>query len=109
MRILSTIIVFCGLLSAGNAYAQAFRAPCHVDTICPGVSRGGGRIMQCLRVHKSALSQECFASIGRSVMNWRNKGGAAHKLGGQAMAPEGENGPPNAPGAMNDAPPPAVQ
>jgi len=82
MRAISLIFMVCGLALASDASAQAFRGACHVDTICPGVSRGGGRILNCLRAHKGELPEECFTAIGHSVMNWRGKGhGGGHASG----------------------------
>ncbi|MBV8662799.1 MAG: hypothetical protein JO107_06825, partial [Hyphomicrobiales bacterium] len=80
-------------------HAQAVRSACHVDTLCQGVESGQGRIMKCLRAHKTELSQTCLAAIGRSVMNWGNRGGGAGGPGGEGPMGGGPNGPgPNGPG-----------
>jgi hypothetical protein len=107
MRTVSLIALLCALVATGEADAQVFRGPCHVDTLCAGVNRGGGRIMTCLRGHKGDLSEECFAAIGRSVMNWRGKGhggqgGQGHE--NQSGAPDGAAGQ-NGPAAQGQQPP----
>ena len=82
MRSISTVALLLGLSLSGAAQAQVFRAPCHVDTLCPGVERGGGKIMNCLRTHKSELSEACFTAIGHFTIN-RNPSG---KKGSEAPA-----------------------
>lgn len=76
MRKFIAVLVALGAHSAtgGRAHAQAFRAPCHVDELCHGVQAGGGRIINCLREHKSQLSEECFAAIGHNVLNSHPRG-----------------------------------
>jgi hypothetical protein len=34
-----------------------------VQTLCPGVQRGGGRIMACLKSHETEVSAGCKAAI----------------------------------------------
>jgi hypothetical protein len=64
------------------------------------VQNGGGRIMKCLREHKTELSEQCLAAIGRTVMSWGGgKGGQA----GQDMGSGGADGGP--PGGGPGAPP----
>ena len=90
MRVVIALAVLSGVVANGAARAQAFRAPCHVDTLCAGVETGGGRIMACLRAHKNELSEQCLAAIGRSVMNWRAKDQSGG--GGATAAPNGPAG-----------------
>ena len=73
---------FAALLVVGGAGAQegkksaqhSMKAACHVDVLCKGVEPGGGRIIQCLREHKDALSEACLAAIGRQALNSHGKG-----------------------------------
>lgn len=93
MRIVVALAALSGAVATGAAQAQAFRAPCHVDTLCAGVESGGGRIMACLRVHKNELSEQCLAAIGRSVMNWRTRdqsGGGGATTGANGPGPANE-------------------
>ena len=92
--------------AAGSAQAQAFRGACHVAELCPGVERGGGRVVNCLREHRAELSEQCFAALGRAMLNRRGQGqgqgaqgpGGAGPGGPGAMAPGGPGGmPPGGP------------
>jgi hypothetical protein len=92
MRSISTVALLLGISLSGAAQAQVFRAPCHVDTLCPGVERGGGKIMNCLRTHKSELSEACFAAIGHFTINRnpsakKGSGAPADDQGGGAAGP----------------------
>jgi hypothetical protein len=89
MRSTSVIALLFGLALSGAADAQMFAAPCHVNALCPGVARGGGRLMNCLRAHKAGLSQQCLAAIGRTVLNRRARG----QSGPRSMQGEGPGGP----------------
>lgn len=57
----------------------AARMACRADAqkLCQGVQPGGGRIMQCMRDHRDALSEDCKAAL----MNAR-----AHRRGGEGPA-----------------------
>jgi hypothetical protein len=66
-------VLVTSVVSFGVAEAQALKMACRVDTLCPGVEAGGGRIMNCLRAHKAELSDKCLAAIGRFFIN-RTKG-----------------------------------
>jgi hypothetical protein len=92
MRTISLVALMFSL--SGAADAQGFRIPCHVDTLCAGVESGGGRIMNCLRAHKTELSEQCLAAIGRSVMNWRSR----TQPGSGPMQDKAPNGPDGASG-----------
>jgi len=74
MRSTSVIALLFVLALSGAADAQGFGGPCHVSALCPGVVRGGGRIMNCLRAHQAGLSQQCLAAIGRTILNRRGRG-----------------------------------
>ncbi len=110
MRAVGIFALLLALSPITVAHAQALRSACHVDTLCQGVESGQGRIMKCLRAHKTELSQTCLAAIGRSVMNWGNgRGGAGGPGGGpNGAGPNGpgSNGPgpggPGGPGEMDD-------
>ncbi len=102
MRSISVIALLLGLSPPQVAQAQAFRQACHVDALCPGVERGGGKIFSCLREHKGQLSEQCFAAIGRVAIN-RNPG-ARNGPGAPAGDQEGPGGP-GGPGD-SDGPPP---
>jgi hypothetical protein len=94
MRAFLAIALLLSVSLPGPTFAQVFRAPCQVDTLCAGVPRGGGKILACLRTHKAELSDECFAALGHFLMNQRSKADASPDQ-------------PTAPGAApdNDAPP----
>jgi hypothetical protein len=105
MRSISTAALLFAICLSGAASAQVFKAPCNVDTLCPGVQPGGGKILNCLRSHKSELSEQCFAAIGHFTMNRPangKKGAGAGAASGQE--PNGADGPGDAGGA-----PPAQQ
>ena len=74
MRSISVGVVLLGVSLSGAAHAQMFRAACHVDTLCPGVERGGGKVVACLRTHKSELTEQCFAALGRFMINRNPQG-----------------------------------
>jgi hypothetical protein len=69
MRSISIVALLLGISLSGAAQAQVFRGPCKVDSLCPGVERGGGKILNCLRTHKSELSEACFTAIGHFTIN----------------------------------------
>lgn len=99
MRSISVGVVLLGVSLSGAAHAQMFRAACHVDTLCPGVERGGGKVVACLRTHKSELTEPCFAALGRFMIN-RNPQGQGQGQKGSEPAPAGGD---------QDAPPPGSQ
>src|SRR5450631_4473784 len=82
MRTVSLIALLFGLALTGGAKAQVFMTPCHVDTLCAGVEKGGGRIVNCLRGHKGELSQQCYAALGHWVINQKGKGQGGQGGGG---------------------------
>jgi Cysteine rich repeat len=45
--------------------AAALRSACAADIekLCPGIQPGGGRIMQCLKQHKTEVSDSCKQAI----------------------------------------------
>lgn len=49
----------------GGPAAQKLRAACaqDIETLCPGVQPGGGRILQCLKGHQKEVSPGCTAAI----------------------------------------------
>lgn len=52
-------------LAQGGPAAQKLRAACaqDIETLCPGVQPGGGRILQCLKGHQKEVTPECTAAI----------------------------------------------
>jgi hypothetical protein len=92
------------MMSTSGVDAQAMRAVCHVDTLCAGVQNGGGRIMKCLREHKSELSEECLAAIGRTVMSWGGGKGQGQGGQGQGQGGQGGGGPGGPPSEGPDGP-----
>jgi hypothetical protein len=114
MRLILVAVLACALAGPGAALAQGFRMQCHVQSLCPGVEPGGGRIMNCLRAHKDELSEPCLAAIGRMALNRRANGqsGPGTRQGGAAqggpMQGEGE-GDPDDPGGQQPPPRQAPQ
>ncbi|MDD3447274.1 MAG: cysteine rich repeat-containing protein [Zavarzinia sp.] len=49
----------------GGPAAQKVRAACtkDIETLCPGVQPGGGRILQCLKEKKDQVSPDCVAAL----------------------------------------------
>lgn len=75
--------------------AADFRAACNTASLCSGVQPGGGRIIQCLREHKSEVSTKCKIALGEFFLSRTPrppKGGGAPGAGGGAG--RGEQGPP---------------
>ncbi|PWR18834.1 cysteine rich repeat-containing protein [Zavarzinia compransoris] len=52
-------------LAQGGPAAQKLRAACakDIETLCPGVQPGGGRILQCLKQHRKEVSADCTAAF----------------------------------------------
>jgi hypothetical protein len=70
MRIGPTLATALIVIAAATAQAQAAtaarpREACAADLqkFCPGVQPGGGRVKQCLRPHRDALSTSCAAAL----------------------------------------------
>ena len=97
MRLILVAVLACGLAAPAMAFAQGFRMQCHVQSLCPGVEPGGGRIMNCLRAHRDELPEPCLAAIGRMTLNRRANGqsgpGAAQGGPGQGEPMQGEGDP----------------
>jgi len=98
MRLAVSVALLCGLAFTSSAEAQAFRMACHVNDLCPGVEPGGGRILDCLRMHKDELSEKCLAAIGLSFLN----------RPGRAQPGPGAS-PPSAPGGQEEMEDPGGQ
>jgi hypothetical protein len=85
---MALIVAFLFAAATGDeAMAQIFREPCHTDTVCSGVQKGGGRIISCLKTHKADLSQECFAALGHFMLNNRKSADGGGKAA--AAGPKG--------------------
>jgi hypothetical protein len=106
MRSAISLGLLCGFALSGAAEAENFRMACHVKDLCAGVEPGGGRILDCLRMHKDELSEKCLATIGLSILNRPGRGQP-----GSAATPPGSPGgqeemeDPGAQGAPGAAPP----
>lgn len=91
MRLISPIVLLLGLSLSSAAVAQSVGVACKIKELCAGEAPGGGRIMECLRAHKSELSEKCLAAIGFAVLNR------------PARAPQGSpSAAPGAPAGQND-------
>jgi hypothetical protein len=94
MRALSTAAFLVALSLSSAASAQMFREACHVKSLCPGVQSGGGKVVACLKAHKADLSEQCYAALGRSMMNRAgnsNRGaGPGRDMGPTGGQPGGE-------------------
>jgi hypothetical protein len=108
MRGVGIIALVLAVSPINVVHAQALRSACHLETLCAGVQQGQGRIMQCLRAHKTELSQACLAAIGRQVMNGGNRGGGAGGPGpggpGGGPMGQGSQGPGPGPGGPGPGP-----
>jgi hypothetical protein len=88
------IALAASLLIVGSASAQpadggggggggggrgAMRRACADDIakLCPGVQPGGGRIGQCMREHRDALSDTCKSAMMNARAERREHGGKA--------------------------------
>lgn len=51
-----------------KAQAKALARACRADfrRLCPGVKRGGGRILACLQDHNSELSSQCRDAMSKA-------------------------------------------
>ena len=95
MRSISTVALLLGDFSIpARLRAQVFRALRAMSTpFAPGVERGGGKIMNCLRTHKSELSEACFGppsvtcTINRNPSAKKGSGPPADDQGGGAAGP----------------------
>ncbi|HWA63742.1 MAG TPA: cysteine rich repeat-containing protein [Caulobacteraceae bacterium] len=76
--------VLVSLAVAGAAAAQGnaammsvLRDSCGKDiqTLCPGVQPGGGRIAQCLKEHQDKVSATCKSAIAQAMANRQQGGG----------------------------------
>jgi hypothetical protein len=89
------LALVASLALAGAALAQpqegghnnAMRAACAADlqSLCKDVQPGGGRIMQCLKEHKDAVSAPCKSAIAERMSERR----ASHH--GDTAAPPPSN------------------
>jgi hypothetical protein len=91
MRLIAPIVLLLGLCISGAANAQSVAAACKVKELCAGVAPGGGRVMDCLKAHKSELSQSCLVAIGMRVLNQPSR----RPQGSPPGAPGGGPGGPN--------------
>ncbi len=106
-RIAQWAFIIATLLVAPSAFAQdaaaaKIRAACGRDflQLCRGVQPGGGRVVECLLAHRSALSPSCSAELAALPPG----GGLAAKPPPAAQGPGPL--PPAVPPPGNAAPPP---
>jgi hypothetical protein len=54
--------------AASGPGASALRSACAADIekLCPGIQPGGGRIVQCLKQHKTEVSDTCKEGIAKA-------------------------------------------
>jgi hypothetical protein len=54
--------------AAAGQGASALRSACAADIekLCPGIQPGGGRIVQCLKQHKTEVSDACKEAIAKA-------------------------------------------
>jgi len=60
-------------LSFGSGKAQEDACTSDVEKLCKGVEPGGGRVLACLKEHKSELSPECSGYIAGKVEELKGK------------------------------------
>jgi len=70
MRFAASVLIMS--LAAGSAAAAdvaALRDACKADveSLCPGVQPGGGRIKECLKANKDKVSQGCKTAIAAAM------------------------------------------
>lgn len=106
MRLAVSLVLLSALALSSGAEAQNFRMVCHVKDLCAGVEPGGGRILDCLRMHKDELSEKCLATIGLSFLNrpGRAQPGSAAPPPGAPPSAQDDMEDPGAQGAPGSAP-----
>jgi hypothetical protein len=61
------------------AYAQqsSVRGACmnDIQTLCGSMQPGGGRIRECIRTHRTELSEGCKLALAERMMQRQNRGG----------------------------------
>src|SRR5262249_23200380 len=57
VALMAAVVACTGL--PPSALAQSRTCADDVQQFCPGIQRGGGRIMQCLKAHETELSATC--------------------------------------------------
>ena len=64
---------------AGDDHHGSMRQACQTDIakLCPDVQPGGGRILQCFRAHKDALSDGCKSALMAMLAEHRAAAGDA--------------------------------
>jgi Cysteine rich repeat len=62
-----SIVLFSVVTSASPARAQGQLAYCKVDAerLCPGVPRGGGRLLACLKANEDNVTVGCAKELKR--------------------------------------------
>ena len=67
------------LAVAGDDHHGSMRQACQTDIakLCPDVQPGGGRILQCFRAHKDALSDGCKSALMAMLAEHRAAAGDA--------------------------------
>lgn len=89
-----TLLAFGLFLACSDAASAAdFMSACNTKTLCAGVQPGGGRIIQCLKEHKSALSTKCKVALGEMLLNQPNRAPPAGAPAAGGSAPQGAAAP----------------
>src|SRR5262249_59605323 len=82
MRKLFMTAAMAAALLANTAVAQdaaTVRQACSADLqrLCAGVQPGGGRILQCMRTHKTELSPDCQSALAQVAAQLKAKAGTS--------------------------------
>jgi len=78
---LFVIIAIAAAMGTGSAAAQdiaTLRQACSADLqrLCAGIQPGGGRILQCIRTHKTELSPDCQSALAQAAEQMKAKAAA---------------------------------
>lgn len=73
MKYLAILFIFIATGASAQQLSLSqklqLRSACKADInrLCPGISPGGGRIVECIRGKKDQLSQPCVAAISKAA------------------------------------------
>ena len=86
----AALLMIALLIPAGAALAQdqphvspealkQIRAACSADVknLCDGLQPGGGRILQCMRTHKTELSPDCQSALAQVAAQLKARAGTS--------------------------------
>jgi hypothetical protein len=93
MQFIRALAIALGVMVPALAFAEpgAVRGAClnDIKTLCAGVQPGGGRIRDCIKQHRSELSQGCKMALMERIMARR-------------QSRQGQGGGPGAPNQGNE-------